>query len=349
MGDTTLDSGERGVGAVTGEQLGADRLLAALDVPAKGFPSVVVGVDADRATAHASLTDRFELGSITKTMTAQVLAALVLAGSVRLDDPVERWIDGGANGAISLVQLATHTSGLPRMAPNATSGEFDRRDPYAAYSEELAEEGLRAATVHDVGTMSYSNFGYQLLGVALERAAGTSLRELLAEHVFSPFGMATAALAPVPDLAPGHNRGKVVPPWTMLLHGPGGVVGTVADLMAWGRAVAAPPAGSHGDALRLAVEPRAESPHGRVGLAWHHGDGVVWHNGGTFGCRTCLAVDPSTGRVAAALVASGDVTTIDGATMLAARDLDPTQARPQKRPSRLGMAVSVIKQTRAAK
>src|SRR6202789_108302 len=60
---------------------------------------------------------RFEVGSVTKTMPATLLALLAAGGSLPLDDEVGRWLPVGANAGITLRQLATHTSGLPRLAP----------------------------------------------------------------------------------------------------------------------------------------------------------------------------------------------------------------------------------------
>lgn len=62
---------------------------------------------------------RFEIGSITKVITGTVLARLVLDGVTSLDSQIGDWVDAGENGSITLEELATHTSGLPRLAPNA--------------------------------------------------------------------------------------------------------------------------------------------------------------------------------------------------------------------------------------
>ena len=86
---------------------------------------------------------RFEIGSITKTMTAALLASLVGDGVLALDDEIGRWLDAGPNGNITLEQLATHTSGLPRLAPNQPT---DEANPYRDFTAECAEEGLRTAT-----------------------------------------------------------------------------------------------------------------------------------------------------------------------------------------------------------
>ena len=90
---------------------------------------------------------RFEIGSVTKTMTAALLALLADDGALSLDDEVGRWLSAGPNGGITLRQLATHTSGLPRLAPEPwTCGTVDPANPYAGFGFERAEEGLRQAT-----------------------------------------------------------------------------------------------------------------------------------------------------------------------------------------------------------
>ncbi len=117
---------------------------------------------------------RFEIGSITKTMTGAVLASLADDGIVGIGDEIGRWLDAGRNADITLRQLATHTSGLPRLSPSHVLGA---PDPYEFLTAAVAEEELRRTpprpreAEHD-----YSNFGFQLLGVVLERADGAPIR-----------------------------------------------------------------------------------------------------------------------------------------------------------------------------
>lgn len=310
----------------------ADQLLAALDGCTEPAVPIAVSIVSDgqvsTATARSDVDSRFELGSIGKTMTAQVLVSLVVDHTVELDAPIGQWLDAGPNGDITLEQLATHTSGLPRLAPNAMrSIHFRPRNPYAHYSAELAEKGLRKVNRVEASTSEYSNFGFQLLGLALERATGTPLARLLAERVFVPFGLTEISVGPHPDQLQGTMRGRPVRAWDNQLLGPGGLVGTIGDLLRWGCAVIDPPTGPHGDALRLALEPRVDDVAGTVGLAWHHTDGLAWHNGGTGGFHSCLAVDVAGGRMAASLVAAGgQVDGLDAATMRSARGLDPTES-----------------------
>jgi D-alanyl-D-alanine-carboxypeptidase/D-alanyl-D-alanine-endopeptidase len=79
---------------------------------------------------------RFEIGSVTKTMTAALLALLAADGALSLDDEIGRWLSAGPNGGITVRQLATHTSGLPRLAPNMDRSTVDPANPYAGFGFE---------------------------------------------------------------------------------------------------------------------------------------------------------------------------------------------------------------------
>lgn len=111
-------------------------------------PGVVVGAACvDEAgpgigvcPGDAPADGRFEIGSVTKTMTAALLAD---DGALSLDDEVGRWLSAGPNSGITLRQLATHTSGLPRLAPNMDLSTVDPANPDAGFGFGRAEEGLR--------------------------------------------------------------------------------------------------------------------------------------------------------------------------------------------------------------
>jgi CubicO group peptidase (beta-lactamase class C family) len=149
-------------------------------------PDAAIAVAAVDAESSCSRTDgapddaRFEIGSISKTMTGTVLASLVDDGIVALRDEIGRWLDAGPNGDITIGELATHTSGLPRLSPSHVLGA---PDPYAFLTAEVAEQELRRVPPRKaaVADHDYSNFGYQLLGLVLERADRRPLPDLLAE------------------------------------------------------------------------------------------------------------------------------------------------------------------------
>ena len=141
----------------------AARPLTEAFIGALGAPGTVIAVaciDDAETMIHVNPVDtpadgRFEVGSVTKTMTATLLALLAADGSLRLDDEVGRWLPAGANAGITMRQLATHTSGLPRLAPNMNLPTVDLANPYAEFGVEQAEEGLRQAVAAPGGPILY--------------------------------------------------------------------------------------------------------------------------------------------------------------------------------------------------
>jgi serine-type D-Ala-D-Ala carboxypeptidase/endopeptidase len=273
---------------------------------------------------------RFEIGSITKTMTAALLAGLVGDGVLALDDEIGRWLDAGPNGDITLEQLATHGSGLPRLAPNQPTGEAN---PYRDFTAERAEEGLRTATrTPDAGHL-YSNFGYQLLGLALERASGQRYRDLLAERLLGPLGMTRSGVgrAGGGTRLTGHASGKPVGHWDFALPGPGAVEATIGDLARYLAACLAPPDGPLGTAIRLCQQPRLRIGGRQAGgLAWIITDGLLFHNGGTGGFAASMTIDQAAGHAMAALVNThaSPAPLLDAVVMAAVKGNDPRLLRP---------------------
>ena len=158
---------------------------------------------------------RFEVGSVTKTMTATLLALLAADGSLRLDDEIGRWLPAGANAGITVRQLATHTSGLPRLAPNMRLPTVDLANPYAEFGAGQAEQGLRQAVAAPGAPVLYSNFGYQMLGLVLERAGGLPYEQLLTDRLLTPLGMSRSGVGSnaggIP--LPGHDHRGELPHW----------------------------------------------------------------------------------------------------------------------------------------
>ena len=116
-----------------------------------GSPAVVVaaacvgeaGTGIHLCPGDAPAGGRFEIGSVTKTMTATLLALLEAEGKLRLDDEIGRWLSANPNGGITLRRSATHISGLPRLALNLDLRTVDPANPYAGFSFERAEERPR--------------------------------------------------------------------------------------------------------------------------------------------------------------------------------------------------------------
>jgi serine-type D-Ala-D-Ala carboxypeptidase/endopeptidase len=259
-----------------------------------------------------------EIGSVTKVFTALLLADLAVRGEVELDDPIARHLPTAVARActvaerITLRQLATHTSGLPRLPGNMLPmALLHPGDPYARYSADRLYRALRGASGPVPAGYRYSNYGFGLLGQLLSRAAGRPYAELLAERVTGPLGLTETGTGVPPGhvAATGHRRGRPVPPWHLgALAGAGALRSTAADLARFLAANLAPEATPLRSAIEIIQRPDG---NGQTGLGWHiaspGGRPVLWHNGATGGFSAMLALDRGAGCAVAA-VATGSPT-----------------------------------------
>ena len=270
----------------------------------------------------------FEIGSITKTFTATTLADMVAKGEVKLDDPVAKYLPASAhvpsrNGReITLVDLATQSSGLPRMPSNFAPK--DQTNPYADYTEQQAVDFVSSYQLpRDVGAKyEYSNLGMGLLGIALTRREGVSYEALVRTHVIDPLGMNDTRVTFTPSmrerLALGHDEnGAVVSNWDIPgLAGAGALRSTVNDMLRYLQANVDPSHTTLAPAIDMAHAKRyaTDNPNLSLGLAWHilttaAGSAITWHNGGTGGYRTFIGFDPA--RHAGVVVLSNSATSVD--------------------------------------
>jgi len=307
-----------------------------------GTPGVVVGVACIDAAGSASTLSpgdspgdgRFEIGSVTKTMTATLVALLDAEGSLRLDDRIDRWLSAGPNGGITVRQLATHSSGLPRLAPNLDLRAVDPANPWAGFGFERAEEGLRQAVAAPGAPWLYSNFGYQLLGLVLERATGHSYEKLISDQLLAPLAMNNSGVGDSGEgiRLPGHDGRGEVQRWDHPL-GAGGVEATIADLARYAKACLHPPQSPLGAAITAALAPQFEVGDGRTqALAWQvRDDGIRVHGGGTAGFSSAVIIDPGRDRGVAMLASCGPgySQALGRAGFLALSGDDPRAARPQ--------------------
>lgn len=262
--------------------------------------------------------DSFEIGSITKTFTALLLADAVVRKALTLDGAVEEVLPAirlrdSAGAPIRWIDLATHRSGLPRLPANMAPA--DPADPYADYSEARLIEALRSLKAERPRDThwAYSNFGYGLLGYALGRAAGTSYDTLLRSRVLEPLGLNAAKLLRVgdkpPRLADGHTpEGKPTPHWHFDVLAPaGGLVMDGAGLARYAQAALGLFDHPLREAFALTQREHAAgpTPGNPIGLAWLraplNGRTVLNHDGGTYGFSSSLWLDPERGRATAVL------------------------------------------------
>ena len=293
-------------------------------VTAKKTAGIVIGLldaDGSRRVLTAGKADNkglvldgnsvFEIGSITKTFTASLLADMLARGEVRLSDRVQQYLPASVkiparNGReITLLDLVTVSSGLPGMPSNFKPA--DPGNPYADYTVQQMYEFLSGYTLpRDIGSKyEYSNLGMGLLGHTLALKAGTSYYDLLNERILKPLKMGDTEIILSPRLeqrlALGHDKnGKVVPNWDLpTLAGAGAIRSTVNDMFEYLAAHLDSTSRPLGQVLATTHTARTETgnPGLTVGMAWHilksPGGSIVWHNGGTGGYRTFMGFDES--------------------------------------------------------
>jgi D-alanyl-D-alanine carboxypeptidase len=251
------------VSASPGERLGraADAAVEA------GVPGVAVyvrdqnrttvvtrGYDDLEAKRPMSVGDRFRIGSVTKTFVATIVLQLVDEGKLSLNDSVEKWLPGVVpNGsAITIRQLLSHRSGLfdyvrdKRILAPYLQGHLDH--------VWTPLQIVRMATKHKPlfapgapGKQSYSNTGYVLLGLVIEKVTGRPLAEELNTRIFRPLGLKHTTFPASPKL-PGHRAHgytKVLGPTPVditeispsLFGAAGGIFSTPADVARFYRAL----------------------------------------------------------------------------------------------------------------
>jgi serine-type D-Ala-D-Ala carboxypeptidase/endopeptidase len=294
-----IDTLHRGVGIVVGviEPGGQRRIIS--------YGSV------DKGGAPVNGETIFEIGSVSKVFTSLLLADMVQRGEVRLDDPVAKYLPatvkmperGGKQ--ITLVDLATHTSGLPRMPNNFTPK--DMKNPYADYSDEQLYAFLSGYQLtRDIGSKyEYSNLGGGLLGFALARRAGMNYETLVRTRICDPLGMNTTRITLTPEmkarLAVGHDMElNTTANWDLpeAFAGAGALRSDADDMLTFVAAnlgyVKTPLASAM--AAMLTVRRPTGIPDLEIALGWHIATAddkeIVWHNGGTGGYRSFIGFDP---------------------------------------------------------
>ena len=260
----------------------------------------------------------FEIGSITKVLTALLLSDMVTHREVAFGDPVAEYLPTSVRmpdykgKAITLVDLATYTSGLPPMPDNIISK--DPFNPFADYTiDQLYSFLSRYALKHEPGTyVEYSNVGFALLGHVLARRANKSYENLLIERICGPLGLDDTRITLTPDMrsriAQGHNANlERRPLWDLpTLAGAGAVRSTANDLTVFLEACLGRRPTPFGPALAKLLEIRRQigrpaSEHAvEVGLGWFisrgYGDEIVWKDGGSGGFSAFIGFSPNVGQ-----------------------------------------------------
>jgi serine-type D-Ala-D-Ala carboxypeptidase/endopeptidase len=253
----------------------------------------------------------FEIGSMTKVFTSLVLMDMVRKGEVALTDPVSKYLPASVkvpernNKKITLQDLSTQSSGLPRMPTNFHPK--DDSNPYVDYSVEQLYQFISGYQLtRDIGAQyEYSNLGVGLLGHVLTLRAGQDYETMVRTRILDPLGMNSTRVTLTPDmkarLAVGHGPNlDPVPNWDLspAVAGAGALRSSANDILTFLAAnlgyIKTPLAADM--AAEVSIRRPAGAPDMQIAYAWHiqskNGNSIIWHNGGTGGYRTYMGYDP---------------------------------------------------------
>jgi D-alanyl-D-alanine-carboxypeptidase/D-alanyl-D-alanine-endopeptidase len=307
-------------------QVPAGCIVTAEQTPT-GTRFALAGTSPDAKQAPETLV--FEIASLTKVFTGLLLAEAVIEKKVTLDDTLAQRLGPGFKfadervGRITLKQLSTHTSGLPRMPDDFADGFRG----YAAYDDAqmlawLARVKLKADGPYPC---SYSNIGVGLLGYLVAKRYEKPWDELIVEKVCLPLGLTHTQPSHRPalgTLAPPYNGSDAAIVSVFRAFAPAGSLrSTAADMLKFGQALAHPERTPLAEPIRLALQPHAEANvnGGKVGLgafiAGPPGKPIYVHDGATAGYRSSIQVNPALDTVRIVLLNN---TTFEGSAVLKA-------------------------------
>ena len=251
----------------------------------------------------------FEIGSITKVFTSLMTEKLAEQGILHWQDNIAQYMPEGVklyiNDTTTLENLSTHTSGFPRLPERwFPILERDTCDPYSPLTMQDLMSYLDSCTDKkrpSKDNYEYSNLGAGLLGHILVWKTGKPYQALLQELICQPLNMhrTSILMADSGVIAMGYDEhGKKTCHWRIpVLYGAGAIKSTGADML---RFLAANINATEGSIYKKAQQQVVEIPGGGVGHGWHIDrlggmiagiEEIIWHNGGTGGYRTLLAIE----------------------------------------------------------
>ncbi len=290
----------------------------------------------DPGGAKPTDADAYEIGSTTRSFTGLLLAKALIAGKLRLDEPLARIfsdvrIADRRLAAATLEQLATHRAGLPSVPPNLFPRDIE--NPYVGYDAAALRAYLAHAQLEaDIGRYHYSDLGVALLGDALARAYGKDYRELLATEVLAPLALTQSGFGAVPRLIEGYRDGRAVPHWQhQALSAASGLRATLSDLTKFATAQLRPDTSALRAAILLARQPRAAAGRGETALGWQIvpvvSDGqtwpLLWQAGMTGGFASFVGLRTDRQRAVVLLGNAGIDLSALGLTLLAEQPAPP--------------------------
>ncbi len=252
----------------------------------------------DRGKGVVATTDtRFRIGSLTKQFTAAAILTLVERGKLRTSDSIRAHLpDAPASwDEITIHHLLTHTSGIASYTADAEL--MNERERPHTRAQVIAHFRERPPEFEPGARFAYSNSGYFLLGVVIERVSGMTYEAYLKEHVLAPAGMtrtSTVDAPDAPDAAIGYTIGdddeveRARTPDMSVPFSAGALRSTVTDLVAWDRALAGTAVLGEASRQRMFTVDKSTYAYG-VNRAEQWGHDVLSHTGGIDGFTSYFA------------------------------------------------------------
>ncbi|HVS92979.1 MAG TPA: serine hydrolase domain-containing protein [Mucilaginibacter sp.] len=251
----------------------------------------------------------FEIGSITKTFTATLLAYYVDEHKVKLTDPIVKFLPDSVAAnkqlqGITLEMLSNHTSGLPRLPDNYVNHASVPQDPYKDYDKQNLFEYLKTCKLvtRPGEQYAYSNLGVGILGMILTQVSGKTFEQMVEQVICHPLGMQSTVQTVTPALqkrfAKVYNEdGQETPPWHFNVLAPCGALhSTVNNMLAYARANMTPAPTAVSKALQLTHQVTYTQKDLKLGLGWHiiiiNNVQYYFHDGGTYGSSSFLVFNP---------------------------------------------------------
>lgn len=287
-------------------------------------PSIAIGVIDENGTHFFNFGKKsaqglpvdehtiYEIGSITKTFTATLLANLVVEGKVNLSNPINQFLPADIRvpfagpAEITLGNLSDHTSGLPRMPDNFHPA--NPNNPYADYSVEQMYAFITSyRPIREPGSdVEYSNLAQGLLGHLLALHAGLPYEDLMLQTIAAPLGMEQTKITldqkMLHHLAVGHSQGAETENWDIpTLAGAGAIRSSTSDMLKFIAANLGYKETTLRPAMDLTHQARQQMTEtAKIGLGWIISEGkkgdVIWHNGGTGGYRAFAGFVKESGK-----------------------------------------------------
>jgi len=264
----------------------------------------------------------FEAGSVSKQFTAAAILMLAHDGKIALSDNIRKYLpeipDYGT--PITVDELLSHTSGLRDWGDEEEIAGWPRTERVYDLTSALSDASRQRALNYAPGThWSYTNTGFNLLAIIVQRTSGKSLAEFTRERLFVPLNMMHTSWRDnfrhiVPSRAIAYQRASKTYEQMMPFenaYGNGGLLTTVGDLLIWNRALSS---GKLGSFIAAKLQEPAKLANGRAlnyarGLfvQEYHGLREISHSGSTAGYRAWLGRFPDNGLSVALLCNGSDV------------------------------------------